>query len=201
MGDKYIGTIVNFYLVLELLNDRTKYGNKLYKVKCTRCGKLLIGRLGNLKRTKKCLHHSMGINWHSDNLRKIFTDMKSRCYNTRNKSYRFYGAKGVTIYNEWLQNSQKFNDWAIENGYKNGLTIDRIDETKGYSPDNCRWITLEENSKWKSTTNIITVNGITDSGRGWAIRLGLGVNHINKYIRKNGLHNCELFIKDKLQQI
>lgn len=76
-----------------------------------------------------------------------FKEMKRRCYNPKNQAYKYYGAKGITICDEWLKDRKSFNLWAIENGYKDGLTIDRIDPDKGYSPDNCQWVTFSENIK------------------------------------------------------
>ena len=67
---------------------------------------------------------------------------------------------------------------------------------KDYSPENCRWITSIQNSKWKSTTNKITVNGITDSGEGWARRLGIGVSAVNRWKREHGMDYCINNIKN-----
>lgn len=99
--------------------------------------------------------------------------MKRRCYNPAAKDYRFYGAKGITICEEWLENPYKFYTWALDNGYTDELTIDRIDPKKSYCPENCRWIEPKTNSKIKSTTRVITVDGISDSLSGWARRLNI----------------------------
>lgn len=72
--------------------------------------------------------------------------MKQRCYNQNDPKYGSYGGKGIAICKEWLDDFMNFYDWAMENGYTDELTIDRIDPKKGYSPDNCRWITMEENN-------------------------------------------------------
>jgi hypothetical protein len=121
--------------------------------------------------------------------------MKDRCYNSNDKSYRWYGAKGIQIYDEWIENPKSFEDWAVENGYDDSLTIDRINENKDYCPENCRWVTLEDNSKYKSSTSLISVDGETHTGRDWAQVLGLGVNTINMYVRKYGLYNTIEFIR------
>ena len=81
-------------------------------------------------------------------LYSIFSGMKSRCYNPNDSHYQWYGAKGITICDEWMGENglQNFFDWSLSHGYNENLTIDRKDSTKGYSPDNCQWITGAENT-------------------------------------------------------
>lgn len=79
--------------------------------------------------------------------------MHTRCYNEHFAAYKYYGGRGITICDEWRENFQAFHDWAMANGYRDDLTIDRIDNDKGYSPDNCRWITMEEQNKNKRAEN------------------------------------------------
>ncbi len=76
----------------------------------------------------------------------IYHSMKSRCYNPNSQRWKYYGAKGVTVCEEW-SNVESFCKWAEENGYKEGLSIDRINPDLGYSPDNCEWVTVSENSR------------------------------------------------------
>ena len=70
--------------------------------------------------------------------------MKERCYNYSAINYKNYGGRGITICTEWLHDFKAFRDWALSHGYQEGLSIDRIDNDKGYSPDNCRWATAKE---------------------------------------------------------
>jgi len=74
--------------------------------------------------------------------------MKQRCYNPNNQHYQWYGAKGITICDDWLGDNglQNFFEWSLSHGYNENLTIDRIDSSKGYSPDNCQWVTSSSNS-------------------------------------------------------
>jgi hypothetical protein len=73
--------------------------------------------------------------------------MKDRCENPNCKEYKYYGGKDISVDKEWLSDFNIFRKWSIENGYKENLSIDRIDPNKNYEPNNCQWITISENSK------------------------------------------------------
>ena len=95
-------------------------------------------------------------------LYRIFQGMKKRCYNENYKGYKFYGARGITIAEEWLANSDKFVKWGIENGWKKGLCIDRRNTKKkyrGYSSENCRFITQAKNNDNRINSKHYTYKG------------------------------------------
>ena len=138
------------------------------------------------------------IKWFSSVLKKKYTHMIDACYNKKSKDYRFYGSKGITVCDDWIKNPQLFNDWAINNGYNDSFAIGRKDTNKEFSPENCILTTASESAKWKSTTTRITVGDVTDSGKGWARRLNLGINHINKYLKANGMEKTVEYIKSIL---
>jgi hypothetical protein len=71
--------------------------------------------------------------------------MVKRCYSKNDKSFKWYGEKGIIVCDAWKNNYKEFVDWALANGYANDLTIDRIDSNKDYCPENCRWITMSQN--------------------------------------------------------
>lgn len=73
-------------------------------------------------------------------LENIRSGIRDRCINKKSKIYKYYGAKGITICNEWLNDSDNFKEWAINNGYDDSLEIDRIDTSGNYEPNNCRWV-------------------------------------------------------------
>ena len=98
----------------------------------------------------------------------LFGGMKQRCYNPNDTRFTTYGGRGIRICDEWLRNPQLFADWAKSNGYRKGLSIERIDNNGPYSPDNCRFIQLEEQSTNRTTARLITVCGITQSVSQWA---------------------------------
>ena len=78
---------------------------------------------------------------------KVWCGMKDRTLNKNDKAYKNYGGRGIKICNEWLTDFMNFYNWSIDNGYKEGLTIDRINNNGNYEPSNCRWITMKEQSK------------------------------------------------------
>ena len=79
-------------------------------------------------------------------LYSIWRHMRGRCLHPRDKDYPYYGAKGVKVCQEWAE-FVPFREWALANGYADNLTIDRIDNNQGYSPDNCQWLPNNENCK------------------------------------------------------
>lgn len=79
-------------------------------------------------------------------LYRVWCQIHYRCNNKNSQDYKWYGQKGITVCDEWSQ-YQVFKEWSLSNGYQEGLTIDRIDSSRGYTPDNCQWLTNEENVK------------------------------------------------------
>ena len=76
----------------------------------------------------------------SSKLYSIWKSMNQRCYNSNNKDYYNYGARGITVCNDWKNDFVAFSSWAKSNGYKEGLSIDRINSKNNYCPKNCRWV-------------------------------------------------------------
>lgn len=119
-------------------------------------------------------------NNYEQNLRKTFNHMKSRCYNKDDKRYYDWGGRGITICDEWLNDVNSFFTWAVNNGYKPGLSIDRIDNDSGYSPENCRWVTLLENNQNRRSSRYFVINGEKKNLQQWCDFYNVSRSMVNK---------------------
>ena len=112
-----------------------------------------------------------------------WSSMLERCTNPKQRSYRWYGAVGITVCDEWARSFEAF--YRDMGELPPGLTIDRIDSRKGYSPDNCRWATPLQQGENLPHAEHIEVNGETHTICGWSKRLGIPrttlVQRVNKY--------------------
>jgi len=148
--DNLMGKRFDRLLVIQE-SGRTKNKNVIWLCICD-CGNLTKVAAGDLKRRKGC-HKSCGCrkgNYkHGKKKTRIYNIwvlMRQRCGNNNNQAYKYYGAKGVSLYKKWENDFMEFYNWALKNGYKENLTIDRIDNNGNYEPNNCQWITKSENS-------------------------------------------------------
>ena len=91
----------------------------------------------------------------------IWKSMKQRCINPKNISYKNYGGRNITVCDEWKNDFMTFYNWAINNGYKNNLSIERIDVNGNYCPENCCWVTFFEQQSNKTNNKYIEYNGDT----------------------------------------
>ncbi len=143
-------------------NGSHKKGYAMWLCKCE-CGKYTTVRSDKLrsKNTSSCgcvmterftaKKTTHGKSYHR--LYGVWSGMKQCCYYTKHVNYKNYGGRGISICSEWKTNFEVFYNWSVANGYEQGLEIDRIDNYKGYSPDNCRYVTREENNNNKRGKN------------------------------------------------
>ena len=118
---------------------------------------------------------------------EIWCGMKKRCCNENGRSYARYGGRGITVCEEWKNDFSAFYNWAMQNGYAENLTIDRIDNSKGYCPENCRWITNKEQQNNKRNNVLYTYNGETKTLAEWSESLGICYKTLQKRIIKWGV--------------
>lgn len=173
--------------VIEELPER-KNGLIVYKCQC-KCGKYtnVIGRELRRGHTKSCgclIHDTITKHGKADTrLYSIYQNMLGRCYNKNNPRYKDWGGRGIKVCDEWLNDFQAFYDWAMNNGYKENLTIDRIDNNKGYTPSNCQWLTLYEQSQNRRNTLNVRYHNKVQSISKWINELNLSVTRPTIYNR------------------
>ena len=205
----HVGETHGIYYINDVLPEKDKYGHWIYDCVCTECGFHKYSHYGAIAGEKsitticKHLQHngnyiSYGYQWENKRIGHIFRGMTRRCYNKNDRAYKWYGAKGIKICDEWINNPKSFEEWALKNGYANNLTIDRINEDKDYCPENCRWISSVDNAKYKSTTKLTTVDGVSHTGKEWADECNLGCNTINLMLRTYPEDNVIEFIHRRL---
>lgn len=106
-------------------------------------------------------------------LYRIWTYMRRRCNDSRDKDFNSYGARGIKVCEAWNKNYLAFRDWALANGYDDKLTLDRVDYNGDYSPCNCRWVTVKEQNNNKRSNRLVTYKGVTLTVAQWAEKLGI----------------------------
>ena len=114
----------------------------------------------------------------------IWAKIKERCRDESCARYKDYGGRGIDVCDEWATDFDGFADWAKANGYKRGLTIDRMDNDGNYEPDNCQWITRREQNRNKRTNKMVTYMGETKPLVVWCEELGLRYDPIHNRIDK-----------------
>lgn len=158
------------------------------------CGNLTVAssnqlRSGNTK-SCGCLRKDCVIktftthNQSKSKLYRIWYEMKGRCLNKKDKAYKNYGDRGITVCDEWINSFSDFSYWATNNGYEQGLTIERIDNDGNYCPENCKWVPRSEQSKNRRSCHFITYSGQKKTLSDWARYLGVKRSILRYYIDK-----------------
>lgn len=170
-----------------------KYGDAMWLCQCD-CGNKKVVRGGDLRRgsaisctclqreesSKRLKTHGMS----RTRLYRIRRKIIDRCYNQKHPHYHRYGGRGITLCEEWLNDFLSFYNWSMANGYADNLTIDRIDNDKGYSPENCRWATEKEQHNNTSQNHLITMNGKTQNVTQWCEELGVNRAYVYRRLKK-----------------
>lgn len=120
-------------------------------------------------------------------LYNILDKMKYRCNNDKSKDYKHYGARGIKVCNEWQDATNgfiNFYKWATNNGYRNNLSIDRINNDGDYEPNNCRWVDNATQSNNRRTNRLITYKGVTKTLAQWSNSTGISSATIRERLRR-----------------
>lgn len=128
--------------VFQVLYNSVKGGN----TKSCGCHKKKVARESMKANRYDWSKHGMS----REKIYKVWTSMKQRCENEKEKYYHRYGGRGISVCEEWTNEKDgfiNFYNWAVDNGYEEGLSIDRVENDGDYEPSNCQWITISENSK------------------------------------------------------
>lgn len=152
----------------------------------------------NLKRAGHYHHNGNpkhGLYRENKVLFNVWQTMKERCENPNRQKYKDYGGRGIKVCDEWHEASN-FVKWALENGYEKGLQLDRIDNDGDYCPDNCRFVTAQENNRNRRNTKFLTVNGVTKTLMEWSEQLGVSQFTMYDWIRTKGIEYAEQRISE-----
>lgn len=193
------GMKFNRLTVIKLF-ERTPKRKYMWLCRCD-CGKALVVLGDHLKNnhTRSCgcwnrerigkVNYKNGLT--TTKLYYAYRNMCNRCNRPDNQEYSTYGGRGIKVCEEWLGENGflKFAEWALNNGYKENLTIDRIDNNKGYCPDNCRWVDIFVQANNKRNTRFIKINGEIDTVANMARRLDVDYWNLMHYSK--GGKNCK----------
>lgn len=184
------GKVFSNLTVIKFDSDYSKGKKSRYWLCKCKCGRYRHVRTSKLTDgyTKSCgcknysTNRKHGLSKH--NLYRVWYNMKSRCYKTKDINFHSYGGRGITVCKEWRNSLPVFYNWAIKNGYKQGLQLDRIDVNKGYTPDNCRFVTVDINLNNKRNSVYLKSNGRILTAAQWARELNVSANAIYSRIRR-----------------
>lgn len=117
---------------------------------------------------------------------RVLMNIKNRVFDPKHPQFEDYGGRGISITEEWLGESGPVNfvNWALSSGYKEGLTIDRIDVNGNYEPSNCRWVTMKEQTRNRRSTKLLTYNGMTMTAKEWSFYIGGSQNLVQARLKK-----------------
>ncbi|MEK4302424.1 hypothetical protein MKY30_23990 [Oceanobacillus sp. FSL W8-0428] len=189
-GDKY------GRLTAMKLSYRDKRSNSFWICKCD-CGNETVVRIGDLRsgnttscgcfreeQSNKALVERSTTHGHTKTrLYTIWHGMKLRCYTKSNASYKYYGGRGISVCDEWKDDFASFRTWSLSNGYKEGLTIDRVDANGNYEPSNCRWINYKGQARNKRNNKIITYRGESKTISEWSEITNIKQSTISERVR------------------
>ena len=192
IGNKYGRlTVLKLDHIKEYISPKgTKHKREYYLCSCD-CGKTNIVEKSHLKsgivQSCGCLREERLVNackkhgMKHTRIYDMWANIKSRCFNEKDPCFKHYGGRGISMCKEWENDFTAFYNWAMDNGYKDSLSIDRINNNGNYNPSNCRFATKIEQGRNRRTNRLITYKGKTHCISEWAEMLG--INQSTLYYR------------------
>lgn len=160
--------------------NKTKKREYSLKYGITRSCGCLSAELSSQRATERVRKN----NWGNTDLRRKWREMKLRCSDRHRDNYKNYGARGISVCADWDNDYYKFEEWAINNGYKIGKSLDRIDVNGNYEPSNCRWIDLRYQARNKRNTIYLTAFGETKCLSDWIEEYGIKRSTVTERIKR-----------------
>lgn len=198
-----IGRRYGHLVVLAL--DSCRAGHKYFLCQCD-CGKQKAISMSHLRTGSS---HSCGCGvvestirrntTHNDSktrLYRIWSEMKRRCLKPSSAAYRYYGGRGIKLSADWLDYTS-FQEWSLSHGYTDSLTIERIDVNGDYCPENCKWITKEEQARNKTNNRRITINGETRLVTDWLKDASVSSTQVYYRLKHGWSIEDALFLPDR----
>lgn len=200
--EELVGRKFNRLTVLRIAG-KNKYNRPMVERSCD-CGNKIITEATRVKNgvTKSCgcLQSEFASNQFKTHgltntrLYRIWQSMISRCENKNNNRYYAYGRRGIRVCDDWRNDFMAFYNWAMENGYRDNLTIDRKDNDKDYSPRNCKWSTSYEQANNKRTNRTVEYKGVRKNVKQWVNYFGFNYKYFHEKLKK-----CEWSIEKLLE--
>ena len=182
------------YAKTHTLKECAKYFAKEYKAVQAFCKKHNIVPVRESKTGKNNPAYKHGMEHTS--LCNSYRNMLARCSNKKRKDYKYYGARGIKVFEGWKKDSSLFFTWAKNNGYKEGLTLDRIDVNGNYTPDNCRWVNFKIQCNNRRSNIYCEYKGKRKTLIQWCKELSLNYDTVRHRL-KRGVSVNEAFKKEK----
>lgn len=163
-------------------NEKVVYRGSLTSGDIVSCGCYRAEHITEYGRTHGLTKHP---------LYSVWSGMIQRCTNANAANNYRYGGRGITVYSPWKEDFKSFYDWAINAGYKEGLTLDRIDNDKGYCPENCRWANRIEQQNNTRRNHVFIYNGNTHTLAEWARILQVNPETLRCRLNRGDLRDFE----------
>ena len=210
-GENILGNTYGRLTVIDFPISRKGQREWLCECSCDKHTQLRVSYCGLRRGNSQscgCIRGEKLANWNKENrpynpnrdsnsrLYNIWQGIKGRCSNPNLYAYKYYGGKGVKICDEWRE-WKNFKEWALNNGYQEDLTIDRIDVDGDYEPSNCRWATMQVQCNNRTHNHYITYDGRTQSLSDWCRELNLDYDRTKQRINACGMTPEQAFTLPK----